>query len=115
MKLKNVFVTYVGWSDPAPMTSLVPFGMNSSSSQLLDLLQALRLGHFFPPLPLHLLHVYPLQRSIRLPKHFKPQLPTSTPPKTLNFATIQTLLLYFVGGQKHCCSRNLSVAKGTIK
>jgi hypothetical protein len=24
----------------------VPFGMNSSSSQLLDLLQALRLGHF---------------------------------------------------------------------
>jgi len=29
------------------MTAPVLFGMNSSSSQLLDLLQALRLGHFF--------------------------------------------------------------------
>ncbi len=37
----------VGQSDPAPMTAPVPFGMNSSSSQLLDLLQALRLGQFF--------------------------------------------------------------------
>jgi len=36
-------------SDPAFMPAPVPFGMNSSSSQLLDLLQALRLGHFFPP------------------------------------------------------------------
>jgi hypothetical protein len=36
-----------GRSDPAPMTAPIPFGMNSSSSQLLDLLQALRLGHLF--------------------------------------------------------------------
>jgi len=36
-----------GWSDPTPMTTPVPFGMNSSSSQLLDLLQTLRLGQFF--------------------------------------------------------------------
>jgi hypothetical protein len=39
----------MGWSDPAPMTAPIPFGMNSSSSQLLDLLHALRLGHFFFP------------------------------------------------------------------
>ncbi len=48
-----------GPSDPAPMIALVPFVMNSSSSPLLDLLQALRLGHslffFFP----HLLTGYP--------------------------------------------------------
>jgi hypothetical protein len=31
------------------MTAPVPFGMNSSSSQLLDFLHALRLGHFFFP------------------------------------------------------------------
>jgi hypothetical protein len=29
------------------MTPPVPFGMNSSSSQLLDMLQALRLGQFY--------------------------------------------------------------------
>ncbi len=42
-----------GSNGPTPMIALVPFGMNSSSSQLLDLLQALRLGHFilfFPSL-----------------------------------------------------------------
>jgi hypothetical protein len=37
----------VGQNDPAPMIAPIPFGMNSSSSQLLDLLQALRLGQFF--------------------------------------------------------------------
>jgi hypothetical protein len=37
----------LGRSDPAPMTAPVPIGMNSSSTQLLDLLQALRLGQFF--------------------------------------------------------------------
>jgi len=36
-----------GQNDLAPMTTLVLFGMNSNSSQLLDLLQALRLGQFF--------------------------------------------------------------------
>ncbi len=41
------FVVPTGRSDPAPMIAPVPFGMNSSSSQLLDLLQALRLGQFF--------------------------------------------------------------------
>jgi hypothetical protein len=56
----------------------------------LDMLQALRLGHFFSP---HLPQGYPLKRSIQLPKHFKPQLPTSTPPKTLNLTAIQTLPL----------------------
>jgi hypothetical protein len=38
-----------GRSDPGPMTTLVLFGMNSNSFQLLDLLQALKLFHFFFP------------------------------------------------------------------
>jgi hypothetical protein len=38
---------YVGRSDPTPMIAPVPFGMNLSSSQLLDLLHTLRLGQFF--------------------------------------------------------------------
>jgi len=29
---------------------------------------------------------------------------TSTSPKTLNLIATQTLLLYFVGGEEHCCS-----------
>ncbi len=45
-------------SDPAPMTAPVLFGMNSSSSQLLVLLQALRLGQFYLFFP-HLLQGYP--------------------------------------------------------
>jgi hypothetical protein len=49
MKLENVSFTCVGWNELALMTALVLFGMNSSSSQLLDLLQALKLGHFVPP------------------------------------------------------------------
>jgi hypothetical protein len=56
------------------MTALVPFGMNSSSSQLLDLLQALKLGQFFFP---SLTSRLPIKKKILLPKHFKPQLPTS--------------------------------------
>ncbi len=40
-----------GRSDLAPMTPLIPFGMNSNSSQLLDLLQALRFGQFLFCLP----------------------------------------------------------------
>jgi hypothetical protein len=36
-----------GWSDLAPMIAPILFGMNSSSSQLLDLLHALKLGHLF--------------------------------------------------------------------
>jgi hypothetical protein len=34
-------------NDPTPMIAPVSFRMNSSSSQLLDMLQALRLGQFF--------------------------------------------------------------------
>ncbi len=56
---RNVSQTWVNWplwpESPSPMTAPVRFGMNfrfgmnSSSSQLLDLLLALRLGHFFFP------------------------------------------------------------------
>ncbi len=37
------------------------------------------------------------KKSIQLPKHFKPQLPTFTPPKTLNLVITQE--------QKQCCRR----------
>jgi hypothetical protein len=40
-------IMFYGRSDPAPMTAPIPFGMNSSSSQLLDLLHALRFDQFF--------------------------------------------------------------------
>jgi hypothetical protein len=43
----------LGRNDPTPMTASILFGMNSSSSQLLNMLQALRLGRFlifFPSL-----------------------------------------------------------------
>jgi len=36
-----------GQNDPTPMIAPILFRMNSSSSQLLDMLQALRLGQFF--------------------------------------------------------------------
>jgi len=54
---KIAFASYKGRSDPTPIIASILFGMNSSSSQLLDLLQALRLGQifFFP----HLLEGYP--------------------------------------------------------
>jgi len=106
-----------GWSYPALMTVPVPFGMNSSSSQLLDLLQALRLGHFF-------FSFFPLLTS-RLPKkknylaaqafqrpttYLTLHLLTSTPPKTLNLVATQTLPLFF-GGEDRCCNQNLSTAK----
>ncbi len=45
----------------------------------------------------HLLQGYPLKKIILLPKHFKPQLPTSAPSKTLNLVVIQE--------QKQCCRR----------
>ncbi len=48
---------------------------------------------FFP----HLLQGYPLKKSILLPKHFKPLLPTSTPSITLNLAITQE--------KKQCCRR----------
>jgi hypothetical protein len=88
----EVVFRFLGRSVPAPMTAPVPFGMNSSSSQLLDMLQALRLGHFFKKIP-SLTSRLPIKKSIRLPKHFKLQLPTSTPPKTLNLIVTQTLSL----------------------
>jgi hypothetical protein len=47
LKVRQLGVENEGRSDPAPMTAPVLFGMNLSSSQLLDLLQALRLGQFF--------------------------------------------------------------------
>ncbi len=47
---------------------------------------------FFPSLTSRL----PIKKSTKLPKHFKPQLPTSAPPKTLNLATQE---------QKQCYKR----------
>jgi len=74
-------------SDPAPMTAPVPFGMNLSSSQLLDLLHALRLGQFFyfsltyfKVTHLKNLFYYP---SISNPDYLPP------PSKTLNLAVTQ--------------------------
>ncbi len=66
---------YLGQNDPAPMTAPVPFGMNSSSSQLLDLLQALRLGQFFffPSLTSRL----PVKKIYYIAQTFQTQLPTS--------------------------------------
>ncbi len=84
-----------GWNDPTPMIAPISFGMNWSSSQLLDLLHALKLGQFL--FFFHLLQGYPLKKSIGLPKHFKPQLSTSTPLKTLNLAATQE--------QKRCYRR----------
>jgi len=48
---------------------------------------------FFPLLTSRL----PIKKIIRLPKHFKPQLSTSTPPKTLNLTASRE--------QKWCCRR----------
>jgi hypothetical protein len=97
MKPKNVSLTYVGWSDPAPMTSLVLFGMNSSSSQLFDLLQALKSGHFFIPLTYfkatHKENLFDYLSISNPNPYLTLQLLTSTPPKTLNLTAIQTLSL----------------------
>jgi hypothetical protein len=98
MKPENVSFTYVGQSDLAPMTTLVPFGINSSSSQLLDLLQALRLGHFyfFPSFisRLPIKKIYSITQTFKTPTTYLTlQLPTSTPLKTLNLIDIQTLPL----------------------
>jgi len=90
------------WSDPAPMTAPVPFGMNSSSSQLLDLLQALRLGHLFffsfsfssliSRLPIK--NTYLAAQAFQTPTTYLTlHLLTSTPSKTLNLVITQTLPL----------------------
>ncbi len=60
------------WSDPAPWMHQFCFWMNSSSSQLLDLVQTLRLGHFYFP---SLASRQPIKKPIQLSKHFKPYLP----------------------------------------
>jgi hypothetical protein len=90
------------------MTGPVLFGMNSNSSQLLDLLQAFRLGHFFSP---SLTSRLPIKKTFLAAQAFQTpttyltlHLPASTPLKTLDLTTTQTLLLYFVGGKEHCCS-----------
>jgi hypothetical protein len=84
-----------GQSDPAPMTALILFGMNSSSSQSLDLLQALRLGqfNFFPSLTSRL----PIKKIYSTAQAFPTQLPTFASPKTLNLVATQQ--------QKQCCKR----------
>jgi hypothetical protein len=72
---------------PSPVTAPVPFGMNSNSSQLLDLLKALMLGHF-------ILFSFPYFKVIHKKKCLTTQAfqtPTTyfTPLKTLNLAAIQ--------------------------
>jgi hypothetical protein len=92
-------VNLQGRSDLAPMTTPVPFGMKSSSSQILNLLQALRLGHFF--LFFFALAYFKATHkknlfgcpSIPNPNYLPLHLTTSTPPKTLNLTATQTLLL----------------------
>jgi hypothetical protein len=56
------------------MTAPVPFGMNSSSSQLLDLLQALRLGHFYFSFP-SLISRLPIKKIYSTAQAF--QIPTT--------------------------------------
>jgi hypothetical protein len=89
-----------GWSYPALLTVPVPFGMNLSSSQLLDLLQALRLGHFFfsffPSLTsrLAIKKNYLAAQAFQSPTTYLTlHLLTSTLPKTLNLVATQTLPL----------------------
>ncbi len=59
-----------GRNSPTPMTALVLFGMNSSSSQLLDMLQALSLvNYFFPSFTprLPILKIYSIAQAFQTP------------------------------------------------
>jgi hypothetical protein len=92
-----------GGSDPAPTTAPVPFVMNSSSSQLLDLLHALRMGHFFFSFFPSLTSRLPIKKTYLAAQAFKTpatyltlHLLTSTPPKTLNLVITQTLFAIVV-------------------
>jgi hypothetical protein len=85
----------VGRSDPTPMITLVPFGMNSCSSQLLDLSQALRLGQFFffPSLISRL----PIKKIYFTAQAFQTPTTYLCPSINLNLTVTQE--------QKQCCRR----------
>jgi hypothetical protein len=64
------------------MTTPIPFGMNSSLSQLLDLLQALRLGQFFFPslisrLPIK--KIYSIAQAFQTPTTYLPPIKNPKP------------------------------------
>jgi len=105
-----------GWSDPAPMTPPVPFGMNSSSSQLLDMLQALRLGQFylfFPSLTsrLPIKEIYSTAQAFQtLTTYFRP----TENPKPRHHSRAKTTLQKMVL-QKQCWSVEVLLQKTMLQ
>jgi len=67
---------------------------------------------FFPSLisRLTIKETYLIAQSFQTPTiYLTLHIFSSTSPKTLNLIATQTLLLYFVGGEEHCCSQNLNM------
>ncbi len=91
---KLLHVYPFSWGDLAPMTAPVPFGMNSSSSQLLDMLHALRLGQFFFP-----------SFTSRLPIKINKLIAQAFQTPTTYFHLTKTLNLVAIQEQKRCCRR----------